>query len=226
MNLHRSGSKPEWEGVDPERRNIFQRIAAKTRGILTPANVVTVAGAGLVASGLMDIYSGHMYRGVAKICVGRTADLVDGAIADKTGTKSPAGEVLDVVTDKAEMAAALPALVASDILPVAAGGLILAQNIAVSALSVYAKRKGRILHPSKEGKLTTFGQWATIGFYALAAVTREIGYGNAAAGLEAAGLASAVITAAIGVKAVAGYSREALNETLNPSTEAELRNIS
>ena len=163
MNLHRTGKVPQWETVAPEDRNAFQKVAARTKGVVTPANAVSASGAGLVASGLVDIANGNTTRGVIKVGLGRSADLGDGLTAEHTGTKSPLGEGVDVVVDKVETAAALPVLVKAGVLPKGAGAVIFSQNFANTAFSVVAKRRGIELHPSKEGKLTTFGQWTTIG---------------------------------------------------------------
>lgn len=210
MNLHRTGKAPQWETVAPEDRNVFQKVAAKTNGVVTPANAVSAAGAVVVGSGLRDISKGKITRGVAKVAAGRGFDLGDGLTAEATGTKSPLGEGVDVVVDKGETAAALPILVKADVLPKPAAGVIAAQNAANTAFSMIARRRGITVHPSKEGKWTTFGQWATIGLHGLAAVARDQEYEKLGRGLEVAGHITTVATAALGAKAIAGYAQEAL----------------
>lgn len=210
MNLHRTGNVPQWETVAPEDRNVFQKVAARTKGVVTPANAVSAAGAVIVGSGLRDISKGRTTKGVVKVAVGRGFDLGDGVTAEATGTKSPLGEAVDVVVDKGETAAALPVLVKADVLPKSTAGVIAAQNAANTAFSMIAKRRGVTLHPSKEGKWSTFGQWTSIGLHGLAAVARDQEYEGLARGLEVAGHISTVATAALGAKAVAGYAQEAL----------------
>lgn len=216
MNLHRTEKVPQWETVAPKNRNVFQKVAARTKGVVTPANAVSLAGALTVASGLRDIHRGKITRGVVKVAAGRSADLGDGVTAEATGTKSPLGEAVDVGVDKGEAIFALPVLVKADVLPKPAAGVIGGQVLANGAFSAVAKRRGVEMHPSKEGKLTTLGQWTTIGLYGLAAVARETEYDRLARGLEIAGHISTVATAALGAKAIAGYAQEAAS----PSPEA------
>lgn len=224
MNLHRTGNAPQWETVAPEDRNPFQQVAAATNGVITPANAVSAMGAGLVASGLKDIASGDITRGVVKVGAGRVADVVDGTTAEATGTKSPLGEAVDVVIDKGETAAALPVLVKADVLPKSAAGVIFAQNMANTAFSMIARRRGVQMHPSREGKLTTFGQWTTIGLHGLAAVARDQDYDRLARGLEVAGHISTIATAALGAKAIVGYAEDALlpvpDSQVEPATQS------
>lgn len=221
MNLHRTGNVPQWETVAPEDRNPFQKVAARTQGVVTPANAVSLAGAGLVGAGLRDIARGKVTRGMVKVGAGRVFDLGDGATAEATGTKSTVGEAVDVVVDKAEAAAALPVFVGADILPKPAAGMIFAQNMANTAFSMIARRRDVTIHPSREGKLTTFGQWTTIGLHGLAAAAKENDYSRLAKGLEIAGHISAVATAALGAKAIAGYARDALLPVPEPANTPE-----
>jgi phosphatidylglycerophosphate synthase len=215
MNLHRSGKEGQWKSVAEEDQNIAQKIAERTNGVVTPGNTISLAGATLVASGLHDISKGNIGKGVKKLGIGRTADIIDGMAAEATGTKSPVGEAADVIIDKVETAAALPILVSADVLPKPVAGVILAQNMANTAFSAVAKRRGVELHPSKEGKLSTAGQWATIGLYGLSSVARESDSPKMARKLEIAGHITAIATAALGAKAVFGYAQE----TLLPITE-------
>ncbi len=219
MNMHRSGKEGQWEAVAPEDRNAYQKIAAKTHGIVTPANTVSLVGAGLVASGLKDVATGKTAKGIVKISVGRGADLGDGRVAEKTQTKGPIGEALDVVIDKTEMAAVLPVFVHKNILPQPAAGVIAAQNAANTAFSAIAKRRGITLHPSREGKMATFGQWTTGALYGSAFLARENEMSGLARGLEVAGHISLAATAALGAKAILGYAQETLLPVPNPPVD-------
>lgn len=216
MNLHRTEKSPQWDTIRPEERNPFQKVAAKTQGVVTPANAVSAIGAGMVAAGLRDISKGEVTKGSLKVGAGRIADVIDGTTAEKTGTKSPLGEGVDVVIDKVETAAALPVLVRAGILPKPTAAMIFSQNLANTAFSAVAKRRGVELHPSREGKLATFGQWATIGFHGLAAAAKENDYQRLGQGLEIAGHVSAIATAALGAKAIEGYARESLQTVPEP----------
>lgn len=205
MNLHRSGSKAEWTNVPEGERNLAQKVAARTGGIVTPGNLVSMAGGLLVLSGLNDIYHGRDKRGVAKIGIGRIGDMVDGTVAEKTKTKSPTGEAVDAGIDKVLMAAAIPVLVKRDVLPKSAAGLIVAQNIASAAIAVEGKRREIGIHPSEDGKKSVAAQWGSIGLYSLAIVARKADAPKLAEGLEAAALASLAGATLTGVSAVNDY---------------------
>lgn len=210
MNLHRTGEAPQWETVEPEDRNIFQKVAAKTNGVLTPGNVISVAGAYLVASGLRDIAKGKHTKGIIKVGAGRVLDVGDGIAAEATGTKSPLGEAVDVIIDKGETFIGTPVVVSAGIVPKIEAVPIVAQNAANIVFSGIARRRGVSLHPSKEGKLTMFGGWMVIGLHGLAAAAREHDAEDLANGLEMAAHASSIATTTLGVKAVYGYARDAL----------------
>ena len=219
MNLHRAGKQGEWASTPPHKRNLAQKVAARTDGNITPGNVVSVAGGLTVLSGLKDIYKGETRRGVIKIGVGRIGDLIDGTVADKTKTKGPKGEAVDAGIDKTLMFAALPVLVKRKVLPPHVGGLLLAQNVASASIAVEAKKRGVTLHPSEEGKHTTAAQWGVVGLYTLAAVARKAQSPRVAEGLEAAGLATLATATTLGTYAVAGYNHELNNPTAEVTAE-------
>lgn len=210
MNLHRTGAEGQWASIPQEDQNTFQKIASKTAGIITPGNTVSAIGATLVTSGLLDVKRGESTKGILKIGFGRLADIGDGMAAEATGTKSPLGEAVDVVVDKSETIAALPILVKSGVLPKNAGATILGLNGASTILGTLAKKRGITLHPSKEGKLAMAGQWGAIGFYGLSEIAENSDAPKLSRGLEIAGHISIVATAALGAKAIIGYTQEAL----------------
>lgn len=219
MNLHRANKKADWDDIPPSERNVFQRIAAKTDGTVTPGNVVSVAGAATVASGLKDIYKGKTSRGVVKVGIGRIGDLIDGTVADKTGTKGPKGEATDAGIDKALMMTALPVLVKKGGLPKYAAGALVVQNVASAGIAAQAKQEGVELHPSEAGKKAVFGQWGAVGLYGLAEVARRADSPNIARGLEVAGLATLAVASALGTKAVIDYHAEVQAGPPNPQIE-------
>ncbi|MDQ2973695.1 MAG: hypothetical protein M3Q79_04430 [bacterium] len=221
MNLHRTGKSPEWATVPHEERNIWQKTAAKTHSVVTPANAVSLIGLGIVGSGLKDIADGNTGRGIAKIGGGRLLDVVDGMVAHRTKTKSPTGEAVDVVVDKIEAAAALPILTLKGILPPAVAGSFLAQHLANTLATAAAKRRGNEIHPSKEGKWNTAGQWGAISLYGLSAAARNAELNGTARRLELAGHLTTVVTTYLGASALVGYIKDAqgLNsESVQPQT--------
>jgi hypothetical protein len=74
MGLHRADKIPDWERVPETYHNSWQRIAKRTRGIITPGNIVSLAGGVLVGAGLKDIQTGRKTRGV--ILVGQVEFLI------------------------------------------------------------------------------------------------------------------------------------------------------
>lgn len=209
MNLHRAGAEGQWVGIPAENQNPYQKVAAATNGVVTPGNAVSLAGAGLVATGLRNVARGETAKGVVQIGAGRIADLADGLVAEKTGTKGPVGEAMDVGIDKTEAFVVAPVLAKSGVLPKPAAGLILGQNLAIMGFSGVAKRRGREIHPSADGKKAMFGQWFGTGMYGFAAVAKRGGANKLAKGFEWAGHLSMVATAALGAKAIAGYAEDA-----------------
>jgi phosphatidylglycerophosphate synthase len=209
MDLHRTQSQAEWTYVEPEDQNTWQKLADKTNGIITPGNAISVAGAMAVGSGLLDISHGKTTSGLFKIGAGRYADIVDGKVADKTGTKSPIGEGVDAVIDKIELGAALPVLLSKEIITKTAFGSILGLNLANAGVSAVAKHRKTEIHPSKAGKLATFGQWMAIGFYMLSTVSRNHHADTLAQRFETAGNISLVVATGLGIVALVGYTKDA-----------------
>lgn len=173
MNLHRTDKKPQWESTAESDRNIWQRIAHKTYGVVTPANLVSLTGLALTMSGLQDFRRGDKQKAATKIIVGRACDIADGLVAEHTKTKSPLGEAVDATIDKISMAHGLYVLSETDTIPAFATASFFTQNIVNTAATAVAKKRGVELHPSLEGKITTLLQWAAIGGYVIDNVLTE-----------------------------------------------------
>jgi phosphatidylglycerophosphate synthase len=174
MNLHRALAH-EWTNTPAANRNIWQKIAARTVGILTPGNVVSVIGAALVFVGLYYIIDRQFTTGILFVIIGRLADLLDGYVAHVTGTKSPVGEAVDATIDKLEAFIFITVLLLGDFLP----GLVFAVLLAHTAFGVgifwLAQRRGGRVHPSQSGKLATALEWVLVGlFVAKAAASDEV----------------------------------------------------
>jgi phosphatidylglycerophosphate synthase len=175
MSLHRAAKVPDWEKVPESERNLFQRIAAKTKGVVTPGNVVSATGAALVTVGLADIAKNRKTRGTILLIGGRLLDLGDGTVAELTGTKSPIGEGVDAVIDKAEIAIGLPLLVAKGMVPLERAIDLGVQNATSATINAIAKAKGIEIHPSRSGKDWTMGCWSTVGSYCIEGSAKEEG---------------------------------------------------
>lgn len=175
MNLHRSDKVPDWEKVPAHERNVFQRTAAKTKGMMTPGNVISVTGLAITLSGLKDMHDGQYARGTVKIGVGRLCDMADGFAADKTGTKSSLGEAVDATIDKVVMVAGLLVLRKADIIPRETARQFAVQNGVNTLATGLAKMRGVDLHPTENGKKTAWAQWMTLGGRSLGAALEHAG---------------------------------------------------
>jgi phosphatidylglycerophosphate synthase len=211
MSLHRSETFPDWEKVLPQERNVWQKVAAKTGGIVTPGNFISVAGGVFVAAGLRDIKKNRKVAGTIKIGVGRIFDLVDGTVADMTKTKSPTGEIVDTGIDKAATFAGLFALPAKDILPADQAITIGVQNLANTVFSGVAKSRGVEIHPTRTGKDAMMAQWVSTGLHCISAAAQEAGAEKTAnvANFGANGCFEAY--ACLGMHATRQYASQALS---------------
>ena len=163
LNLHRSATKPEWESVQPKKRNTWQRLAFKTRGLLTPANCISIAGAMLVIYGLSLLKDGYIpASAITLIAIGRLADILDGYVADKTGTKSPLGEVIDASTDKILGVIALAIIWQHQLIPRVILVAIALHTIVNIIIGVIGRFKGAMIHPAQEGKFAVALSWVIL----------------------------------------------------------------
>lgn len=165
INMHTAGDKADWTLVPSEQWNTWQRIAATTGGVVTPANAVSLTGALLVVAGFLQFEQGVTLPGVALIAIGRLADIIDGYIAHRTGTKSPLGEIIDTTLDKSTIFFGLVFIIAFNLLPAVFTAAIVAQSILNSVASLIGHKRGTVLHPTPYGKLATFLAWFTIVSY-------------------------------------------------------------
>lgn len=168
MNLHRIEGKPEWAGLKKEHMNVWQRVAAGSGGILTIGNYFSLLGLLSVPFGLSLILGERYIAGVIVLLLGRLCDLLDGFLADKTGTKSPLGEKVDAVFDKLSTGLALFVLALSGLLAWWVVVLLIVPHIAVAWLSVKIFFKGSLLHPSLLGKLSMAAGWLAMLTFVLA----------------------------------------------------------
>ena len=162
MNLHRASEKPDWENTDVASRNVFQKIASNTHGVITPANVISILGLALVIFGLLAVLRGDIWIGVGAMAFGRLLDVADGWVAESTGTKSLLGEAVDAVIDKLGTLLTIAVLFILNIAPwwiIAA--LLIPQSIA-PLIAFYKKQKGTTPHPTRSGKLSMATAWAGI----------------------------------------------------------------
>lgn len=207
MDLHTVDKLPDWELVSVEDRNQWQQIAARTNGIVTPANAVTLAGNLLTFYGVLKLSQRHGLAGASLIALGRGLDVVDGHVAQITGTKSPLGEAFDAGFDKIQAAAAIPILAVSGSVPKTEATIIGIQQAAISGVSMLAKYRGNEIHPSRSGKLATFAAWTSLVSHA---ISTNVDNKTLARGFETLGTASTIAATVLGVSAIRDYSEAAL----------------
>lgn len=216
IQLHRTGKRPQWAGLSQKRRNAWQRVAARTDGILTVGNFFTLFGFGLVLAGLGYVIAagrsgsdGHeewYIIGFGLIVVGRLCDLLDGWLAELTGTKSPLGESLDAGFDKLITLLALPALVVATILPWWAAGALALPHVFIAAISARLIRLRRVPHPSLTGKLSMAAAWLTVSMAVLAVALAPEWSDAAYVGWLA--YAAGSLSVVLGTQAAIGYARQ------------------
>lgn len=208
MNLHRADKQPDWEKIAPEERNWWQRLAAKTNGVVTPANLATFTGNVLMGCGLVAISRGNRKLGLGLVGGARVADLADGLLAELTGTKSPLGEAFDAGSDKLQTVTASAVFTHMGILPRSSAALMLAEQAAITACGVAARSRNIALHPSRAGKLSMFAGWGAIVGYSARDIMRSADTAIPAPArhvLEHLPDALTVMSLALGAKAIDGY---------------------
>ncbi len=209
MDLHRiENNKPDWENIPESKHNVWQKLASKTHSIVTPGNAVTTAGLGLVTYGSTKLGT-NLIESFCFVTGGRAADLFDGYMAGKTGTKSPLGEIYDITADKIGVVVVGAGIIENNLIPLPIMLGVLAQNGLNTFFSLRAKRNKNIpkMHPTKLGKYATASQWATIGLYGISTILEQknlISTSHIASYLGDASLAPTAVTS---ISATYDYSK-------------------
>lgn len=162
MDLHRTTGKPDWEVIKATDRSAIQRIAHATHGIITPPNLISIIGFGIVIYGLIALLNQQFWIGLIALAVGRLLDIVDGAVAQATGTKSPLGEFVDASIDKIGTLATIVVLFVAGITQWWLIVLLLIPQVIIPLVSFYKKTKNKEVHPTRIGKLSMASAWVGI----------------------------------------------------------------
>jgi cardiolipin synthase len=162
MNLHRSTAHPDWETVNPAELTSVQRVAKATHGLLTPPNAITVLGLIIVIVGLIFLINQEYWTGLILLVIGRLLDIVDGIVADKTGTKSHVGEIFDAAADKTGTILTIVVLVIAGIAEWWIIAALLIPQVTIPLVSYYKKRGGSGVHPTRTGKISMALAWVGI----------------------------------------------------------------
>lgn len=123
----------------------------------------------MVCIGLGYVVQGELLTGVIITAGGRICDLLDGIVAERTGTKSPIGGATDASFDKLGALAALLVLGTEQIVPWWAVALIGAQNTANSIIGAIGLHRRLKVRPVQAGKLSTALEWAAFFWFILTA---------------------------------------------------------
>lgn len=162
LNLHRVGKTADWESIEPAARNPFQRIAASTGGVLTPANLITVIGALITLWGAAQLLANNWWLALGLLLLGRVMDVADGFVAHRTGTKSALGELLDAMADKVVTVLTVVALFLAHVAPTWLMGLLVLPHIIITVIVIVDRARGVKHHPSRLGKTTMLLAWIAI----------------------------------------------------------------
>lgn len=221
MNLHHVGDRSDWENIAPDEWNFWQRMAAASDGLVTPANVISTVGFLLAGLGLVSLIHRDYITGFVLLVVGRLADAIDGYAADFTGTKSTFGEALDAGLDKAIAFLTLLVFSLVGILPLWLAVLIAAQNLANVAATWYGAARAITVQPSRNGKWAAFGYWASLSLFAATTISIV-----PAAWLIIPGYVLALAALVLGIDASYGYLQVARGKvTAVATTEAAFQKI-
>ncbi len=163
MDLHTARVAPDWQLVEAKKRNTWQRLAATTQGVVTPANGLSLLGFALVCLGSWQLYRHAWAMGLSLIIIGRLADLADGHVANATGTKSQLGEFIDATCDKLAVAVIASLAIVTGVMPLWFVCVLLAVNIYLAGFGLLVGRKYDV-HPNRPAKLGTFAAWAAVVF--------------------------------------------------------------
>lgn len=165
MNLHHADDRPDWEAKTPAMRNMWQKLAAATGGVVTPANALSLVGFVVACIGLFKIARADLWTGTILLVIGRLADAVDGITAEVTGTKSSFGESVDAGLDKVIAFIALAVLMTASIIPWWIAAAIAALNVWNIFTNWYGEGRAVHIQPSRNGKWAAFGYWASIALF-------------------------------------------------------------
>lgn len=202
--LHTS-KEADWEGLDRKSLNGWQKLAIRSHGLITPGNIASLIGGIAALYGLWIIVDGQTVEGLAFLAAGRIADVADGIIAEYTKTKSPLGEVVDASIDKIIVGATLLVLGAINLVPWIIIVIAALQNIANVIISVVAKLRNKIIHPSRIGKVSAAFCWVTMILYPLGDLLRKEGHTASGKFLIYVAIASFFVYMVMGLQASFGY---------------------
>jgi phosphatidylglycerophosphate synthase len=167
LQMHFAGIDPDWKKISQKKWNPWQRVAAATFGIITPGNFMSLLGAIIVVFGLYKLSSGNSpVLAIGMVAFGRAFDLIDGYVADVTGTKSLVGEAVDATLDKLLLFGTLFVVIYEEYVPIWVIAILFAQAIINAGAGLIARALSKVYHPVTQGKWATFAAWTTLLLFA------------------------------------------------------------
>lgn len=211
-DLHRSGQVADWEAIPPSEWNEYQKRAAATNGWDTPGNRTSAEGALFTLAGLALINhdtAASSLVGTVLVGMGRVKDLQDGKDADRTGTKSPKGKLIDASLDAALVVVASAVLKRREIVPEEDANAMIDVTAQKGVANGVARLRGIDPEISRAGKYAMFGVWGGIGLRMVERTAYNFGKENLS---DKVGNAANVVTR-IGLglsrRSTAGYMKAA-----------------
>lgn len=211
VRKHDSIRNGQWTDIPPEERNIHQRVAAATGGVVTRANGISLLGGTLTSVGI-ELVSGGMDRrdwkrttvGVGCMALGRLCDLKDGSDAEKNGVKGNFGALEDATIDKVNAAHALLRFGTKSYINPWIATASAGMQVTNAACAV---AQGTQANSSSDGKRATFAFWAAGGIELGANIAQHFGLSNITRAIKPLSHTANVIQLAMNTKATAGYVR-------------------
>ena len=165
MALHRARIN-DCDQIPAEKMSLLQQIAARTAGLLTLPNLITMLGGSFVIYSLFQLHGDISHENIISatifIIFGRLLDIADGYAAEWTKTKSPFGEALDESVDKIALFLVAIVLLVKQLVPSWVLYVMLAHGLFNVILTIIALLRKRRFYPSFLGKLAVWFEWVAI----------------------------------------------------------------
>ncbi len=165
----------------------------RAKDLLQAPTAITAASFGLVIDGARQL---DTPRGKVDVALGRTGDVIDGAVARRFDMTSDAGAIADVTADKAGMLAIAIGAWQHDIVPKPVLAIMAAKHLTNAVATLYNglnDPEKRAIRPPKSGKYSMAADNLAIGAFMYASeqdpsttryrVARGIGYAATGVGL-------------------------------------------
>lgn len=145
-------------------------------------------------------------------------DLLDGMIAKSRNQITDLGKIMDPIADKILVLAAFLSFIQLQLIPAWTVIVIIAREVAITSLRIFALSKGKVLAASKGGKHKTVSQMAAIVIILLSLIFRETvrryPFWNASFDMAIRGIIYAAMLTTVVLTLISGVSYMWDNRTL------------